>query len=135
MGDPQGGPFDYGGPRGAHEWSIEDIDWDPNEVRGEPRQRQAASGPDGNGSQQQQQQSEDPQQQQGQALLRRQQSGVGSVISEGAAASGGGSAGGGTGEVPVILEAAQDKGVNKRRMPMTCQVRIPSYRVMLSHGC
>ena len=32
MGDP---PFEYGGPR--QDWNIEDIDWDPTEVRAELR--------------------------------------------------------------------------------------------------
>lgn len=32
MGDP---PFNYGAQR--HDWNIEDIDWDPNEVRAELR--------------------------------------------------------------------------------------------------
>ena len=32
MGDP---PFDYGAPR--HDWNIEDIEWDQNEVRAELR--------------------------------------------------------------------------------------------------
>ena len=32
MGDP---PFEYGAPR--HDWNIEDIEWDQNEVRAELR--------------------------------------------------------------------------------------------------
>ena len=51
MTEPPGAPIGFGGPR--HDWSIEDIEWDQNEVRAGVQRSKSPEGSGGASSAQQ----------------------------------------------------------------------------------
>ncbi|CAL8463580.1 g3114 [Coccomyxa elongata] len=87
MGEP---PLEYGAPR--QDWNIEDIEWDPTEVRAELRTARSVD-PDASASSAAQ-----------------------------AVASSSGPTNESGGDVPVVLDTFQSAGSTKRRVPMQCQV-------------